>query len=148
MWIPTYQKVSAAKFDRSGHAQPLLEILSFSFGSFSCLHAYPSYIISHLHLPSLEGWVSPTACPSRVVKTSPMAVLAALPSTCWKDQYIIGLRRYASDTIDGSEIRRENHLGCIYIYTLGAGGSPGTPAPRGFIYMKLGWGWGGVGWGW
>ena len=36
----------------------------------------------------------------------------------------------------------------IYIYTLGAGGSPGTPAPRGFIYMKLGWGWGGVGWGW
>ena len=32
----------------------------------------------------------------------------------------------------------------IYIYTLGAGGSPGTPAPRGFIYMKLGWGWGGV----
>ena len=51
----------------------------------------------------------------------------------------------------------------IYIYTLGAGGSPGTPAPRVFmyiyIYMKLlhgwcyasngmGWGWGGVGWGW
>ena len=36
----------------------------------------------------------------------------------------------------------------IYIYTLGAWGSPGTPAPRGFIYMKLGWGWGGVGWGW
>ena len=34
----------------------------------------------------------------------------------------------------------------IYIYTLGAWGSPGTPAPRGFIYMKLGWGWGGVGW--
>ena len=33
-----------------------------------------------------------------------------------------------------------------YIYTLGAGGSPGTPAPRGFIHMKLGWG--GVGWGW
>ena len=25
----------------------------------------------------------------------------------------------------------------IYIYTLGAGGSPGTPAPRVFIYMKL-----------
>ena len=36
----------------------------------------------------------------------------------------------------------------IYIYTLGAWGSPGTPAPRGFIYMKLGWGWGGVGVGW
>ena len=58
-----------------------------------------------------------------------------------------------------------------YIYTLGAWGSPGTPAPRGFIYMKLVWGgvgmvtflalahmvgatqvmgWGGVGvgWGW
>ena len=34
------------------------------------------------------------------------------------------------------------------IYTLGAWGSPGTPAPRGFIYMKLGWGWGGVGVGW
>ena len=28
----------------------------------------------------------------------------------------------------------------IYINTLGAWGSPGTPAPRGFIYMKLGWG--------
>ena len=35
----------------------------------------------------------------------------------------------------------------VNIYTLGAGGSPGTPAPRGFIYMKLAWGWGGVGWG-
>ena len=28
----------------------------------------------------------------------------------------------------------------VYIYTLGAWGSPGTPAPMGFIYMKLGWG--------
>ena len=33
-------------------------------------------------------------------------------------------------------------MGALYIYTLGAWGSPGTPAPRGFIYM---WGWGGVG---
>ena len=47
----------------------------------------------------------------------------------------------------------------FYIISLGAGGSPGTPAPWVFIYMKLlrgwcyassgvGWGWGGVGWGW
>ena len=47
----------------------------------------PACISILYHIPSpLEGWVSPTACPSRVVKTSPMAVLAALPSTCWKDQ--------------------------------------------------------------
>ena len=32
------------------------------------------------------------------------------------------------------------HILYTYTYTLGAGGSPGTPAPRGFIYMKLGWG--------
>ena len=31
-------------------------------------------------------------------------------------------------------------LQCMYIYIYPAGGSPGTPAPRGFIYMKLGWG--------
>ena len=31
----------------------------------------------------------------------------------------------------------------IYIYTLGAGGSPGTPAPWVLIYMKLRVGWGG-----
>ena len=40
---------------------------------------------------------------------------------------------------------------CSTIYTLGAGGSPGTPAPWVFIYMKLLHGWcyasSGVGWG-
>ena len=81
---PTYQKVSAANFDRSGHAQPL-------FGNsviLIWLLLVPACIPILYHIPSpLQGWVSPTACPSRVVKTSPMAVLAALPSTCWKDQY-------------------------------------------------------------
>ena len=51
------------------------------------------------------------------------------------------------------------HNICIYVYTLGAGGSPGTPAPRVFIYIYIwsyymvdatqvaGWGWVGVRWG-
>ena len=87
LWIHVNSNISKSKCCKIWQIRSCTTTVGNSV-SLIWLLLVPACIPILYHIPSpLEGWVSPTACPSRVVKTSPMAVLAALPSTCWKDQY-------------------------------------------------------------